>query len=43
VLLVSAKNASIASNTPRWLSRQNRFQILFHLPNSFGKARQVML
>ena len=38
-----AKMASIASNTPRWLSRQNRFQTLFQLPNSTGKARQVML
>ena len=26
-----------------WLSRQNRFQMLFHLPNSAGKARHVML
>src|SRR3984893_15574506 len=33
--------ASMASNTPRWLSRQNRFQTLFHAPNSAGKARQV--
>jgi len=39
VRLVSAKSASIASNTPRWLNRQNRFQMLFQLPNSFGKAR----
>ena len=41
--LVSANSAGIASNTPRWLSRQNRFQMLFDLPNSLGKARQVML
>src|ERR1700730_13339778 len=35
--------ASIASKTPFWLSRQNRFQTLFQLPNSAGNARQVML
>ena len=43
VPLISAKIASIASKTPRWLSRQNRFHTLFQLPNSAGKARQVML
>jgi hypothetical protein len=34
-----------ASNTPERLSRQNRFHIhtLFHLPNSLGRARHVML
>ena len=32
-----------ASNTPDRLSRQNRFQILFQLPNRSGSARQVML
>jgi hypothetical protein len=32
-----------ASNTPAWLSRQKRFQMLFHLPNVGGSARQVML
>ncbi len=31
------------SNTPERLSRQNRFQMLFQLPNSAGSARQVML
>src|SRR5215471_15817832 len=35
--------ASIASNTPRCDSRQNRFHTLFQGPNSAGKARQVML
>jgi hypothetical protein len=43
VPLIPAKIASIASNTPLWLSRQNRFHTLFQLPNSAGKARQVML
>ncbi len=43
VPLISGKIASIASNTPFWLSRQNRFPTLFQLPNSAGKARQVML
>ena len=32
-----------ASNTPVRLSRQKRFQTLFQLPNSAGRARQVML
>jgi hypothetical protein len=32
-----------AANTPVRLSRQNRFQTLFQLPNLAGKARQVML
>ena len=43
VPLVSAKLASRASKTPRWLSRQNRFHTLFQLPNCAGKARHVML
>lgn len=43
VPLISAKIDSIASKTPRWLNRQNRFQTLFQGPNSAGKARQVML
>jgi len=43
VPLIAAKTASIASNTPRWLSRQKRFQTLFQGPNSVGNARQVML
>jgi hypothetical protein len=43
VPLISAKMASIASKTPLWLSRQNRFHTLFQGPNSTGKARQVML
>jgi hypothetical protein len=30
-------------NTPDRLSRQNRFHMLFQLPSSLGKARQVML
>jgi hypothetical protein len=32
-----------ASNTPAWLSRQNRFHTEFQLPNAAGRARQVML
>jgi len=43
VPLMPAKIASIASNTPRRLSRQNRFQTLFQGPNSTGNARHVML
>jgi hypothetical protein len=43
VLLVSARSWWKASNTPERLSRQNRFQTLFHLPNSAGKALHVML
>jgi len=43
VLLVSANSWKYASNTPDRLSRQKRFQMLFHLPNSAGKARHVML
>jgi len=31
------------SNVPALLSRQNRFQMLFHLPNSAGMARQPRL
>jgi hypothetical protein len=41
--LRSASNWKNASNTPRRLSRQNRFHTLFQFPNSFGSARQVML
>ena len=41
--LRSASNWKMASNTPERLSRQNRFQTLFHLPNSLGSARQEML
>jgi hypothetical protein len=41
--LRSASNSKNASNTPDRLSRQNRFQTLFQLPNSLGSARQVML
>jgi hypothetical protein len=43
VLLVSARSCRNASSTPVRLSRQNRFQMLFQLPNSAGIARQVML
>ena len=43
VSLVSARSWKNASKTPRRLSRQKRFQTLFQLPNSLGKARQVML
>ena len=43
VLLVSANSWWNASKTPERLSRQNRFQTLFHLPNSAGKALHVML
>src|SRR5205085_3192684 len=43
VPLIPARIASIASNTPLWLNRQNRFHTLFQGPNSVGKARQVML
>ena len=41
--LVSARSWKNTSNTPAWLSRQNRFQTLFQLPKYAGKARQVML
>jgi hypothetical protein len=41
--LCSASNWKNTSNTPARLSRQKRFQTLFHLPNSAGSARQVML
>ena len=41
--LCSASTWKNASKTPVRLSRQNRFQMLFQLPNSFGKARQVIL
>ncbi|CAH2605681.1 protein of unknown function (plasmid) [Rhodovastum atsumiense] len=40
--LRSASNWKNASNTPERLSRQNRFQTLFYLPNSAGKARHVI-
>jgi hypothetical protein len=43
VWLHSASIWKNASNTPERLSRQNRFQTLFHLPNSLGSARHVML
>jgi hypothetical protein len=43
VWLHSASNWKKASNTPERLSRQNRFHTLFHLPNSAGSARHVML
>lgn len=43
VWLHSASNWKKASNTPERLSRQNRFHTLFHLPNSLGRARHVML
>jgi len=43
VWLHSASNWKNASNTPERLSRQNRFHTLFHLPNSPGSARHVML
>ena len=42
-VLVSARSWKNTSNTPAWLSRQNRFQMLFQLPNSAGSARHVML
>src|ERR1700694_3451771 len=40
--LVSARSWKNTSNTPARLSRQNRFQMLFQLPNSAGNARHVM-
>jgi len=43
VRLRAASASKKASNTPVWLRRQKRFQTLFHLPNSTGNARQVML
>ena len=43
VWLHSASSWKKASNTPERLSRQNRFQMLFQLPNSAGNARHVML
>ena len=43
VWLHSASNWKNASKTPERLSRQNRFQTLFHFPKSLGSARQVML
>jgi hypothetical protein len=43
VWLPSASNWKKASNTPDRLSRQNRFHMLFQLPNSLGRARQLML
>jgi hypothetical protein len=42
-LLVTASSWKKASNTPARLNRQKRFQMLFHLPNSTGRARHVML
>lgn len=41
--LVAASASKKASKTPLRLSRQNRFQTLFHSPNSAGSARHVML
>ena len=41
--LASASISKKASNTPDRLSRENRFQTLFQLPKSFGRARQVTL
>ena len=43
VALSEARASKNASNTPERLSRQNRFQTLFQLPNSPGSARQVTL
>jgi hypothetical protein len=43
VWLVAASASKKASNTPAWLRRQKRFQTLFQLPNSTGRARQVMV
>ena len=43
VWLHSASNGKNASNTPERPRRQNRFHTLFHLPNSPGSARHVML
>ena len=43
VWLDSARSWKNASNTPERLSRQNRFQMLFQLPNAAGRARHVML
>jgi hypothetical protein len=43
VSLNEAKASKNAWKNPDWLSRQKRFQTLFHLPNSAGSARQLML
>ena len=43
VSLRSARSWKKASNTRLRLSRQNRFQMLFQLPNTAGRARQVRL
>ncbi|MET3354329.1 UNVERIFIED_ORG: hypothetical protein ABID33_002240 [Xanthobacter viscosus] len=43
VRLSDARVSKNSSNTPAWRSRQNRFQTLFHAPNSAGSARQEML
>jgi hypothetical protein len=43
VRLRLASASKNASNTPAWLRRQKRFQMLFHLPKVAGSARQVML
>jgi Homeodomain-like domain len=43
VRLLWARNWKNGSNTPARLSRQKRFQMLFHLPNTAGRARHVML
>ena len=43
VWLVAVSASKKASNTPAWLSRQNRFHTEFQLPNAAGRARQVMV
>jgi len=43
VWLRSAKASNNIIRTPFWLNRQKRFDMLFQLPNSAGKARHVML
>ncbi len=43
VSLASASAWKNASNTPLRLKRENRFQTLFHLPNSAGNARHETL
>jgi hypothetical protein len=39
VSLIAANASKNASKTLDWLSRQNRFHLLFQLPNSAGSAR----
>jgi hypothetical protein len=43
VRLQAAKAWKKLSNVPDFDRRENRFQTLFQLPNSAGRARQVML